>query len=344
MLARRAPWRAGLLAVLVLFAAASTSPPAVASPSSAAPSRHYPVTVKSGVRYGMDGSTPLIVDIYSPPPSASPRWAVILVHGGGWVHGSPRQLAPEARALAGAGLVAFAISYRLATASHPGYPGQIGDVESAVAWVEANGKRFGARGRRVALVGGSAGAYLVDMVGVEHPGQVAAVVSFSGPTDLVDLKSDLEGEYHGTCGQSCLQQRGEGIDTFLGCSEHPCPKSLLQRASPSTYVNDHSPPFFIVNSTHELVPLPQATRFAAQLRAVHVPVTLEVFPGSVHGFDNAARVRRTLYQFLVSNLRLANRPSHFPYKVVAAAVAAFVVFLVVVALGVRAWRRRMRIL
>jgi acetyl esterase len=345
MLARPVYKRLLLVAGLAWWLATSAVP-AEAAPHgglTGAP-RTYPVTIDRGVRYGTDGSTPLIADVYRPPATASPRWPVIVVHGGGWVGGSPRQVAPEARALAAVGFVVFAISYRLATPSAPGYPGQITDVEKAVTWVESHGSRYGVRGTRVALIGGSAGAYLADMVGVQHPHQVAAVASFSGPTDLVALRSDLEGEYQGKCGLACLQARGENIETFLGCLHRSCSQSLLKQASPSTYASKSSPPFFIVNSTRELVPLQQATRFANQLRSLHVAVTLTIEPGSVHGFSNASRVRRPLYQFLISNLRVANRPSHFPYKILAAAVAAFVVFLAIVALAVRAWRRRTRIL
>ena len=59
---------------------------------------------------------------------------------------------------------------------------------------------------------------------------------------------------------------------------------LLQQASPLTYVNAASAPFFLLNGdTDQLVPATQMTAMVTALQRVAVPATSYLIPGGDHG-------------------------------------------------------------
>ncbi len=106
---------------------------------------------------------------------------VLLVHGSGAQRG---QMAPQARALVGAGFGVLLFDLRAhgesgGTLSSSGYLEQR-DVEAALAWLRA---RPEAAGRPVAAVGFSIGGIAVAQVAARDPG-IAAVVLESTPPSL----------------------------------------------------------------------------------------------------------------------------------------------------------------
>ena len=74
----------------------------------------------------------------------------------------------------------------------------------------------------------------------------------------------------------------EAIEQFLGCRGAAC-AGPLREASPLTYVDGSDAPMLLANSTHELIPLSQATEMAEALREANVLVRLIEIPGSAHG-------------------------------------------------------------
>jgi acetyl esterase/lipase len=65
--------------------------------------------------YKRIGDVTLKAYIFMPggPVNATPRTAIVLLHGGGWSTGSPEWMYDDARRYAGLGLVAVAGEYRL---------------------------------------------------------------------------------------------------------------------------------------------------------------------------------------------------------------------------------------
>src|SRR5581483_10478422 len=135
----------------------------------------------TGVQYGSDGAA-LLMDVYLPAAGATPAPVVLVVHGGGWAGGSRADTAPEAEALAAAGLAVLNVDYRLATPSAPGYPAQVSDLESALGWARAHAAALDIDPGRLGILGLSAGGNLALDLGVR--GVAAAVVAWSAPTDL----------------------------------------------------------------------------------------------------------------------------------------------------------------
>ena len=59
-----------------------------------------------------------------------------------------------------------------------------------------------------------------------------------------------------------------------------CPAA--RQASPLFAVSDDDPPFFVANSTDELIPVAQSRRFVSALRAAGVPATFVEATGRLH--------------------------------------------------------------
>lgn len=126
----------------------------------------------------IDGVEPnlLSLDVHSPAASTSCP-VLIWVHGGSWQAGdkSTRATGGKADHFVAEGYVFVSVNYRLVEASNDvRWPDFGNDVAAAVAWVIDEAAALGVDPERVALVGHSAGAHLVSIVGT-NPDLLAAV-------------------------------------------------------------------------------------------------------------------------------------------------------------------------
>jgi acetyl esterase/lipase len=133
--------------------------------------------------YGADPKQRL--DLVKPAGSANAP-SLLFVHGGGWSIGDKGHAAPDKAKWANSKGWAFAsANYRLvpqATVEQ-----QAADVASAVAWLRANAAREGLDPDRIVLMGHSAGAHLVALVGTDPRFLLAAGVPMSAVKGVVLL-------------------------------------------------------------------------------------------------------------------------------------------------------------
>jgi arylformamidase len=120
------------------------------------------------------------------PAGVSNAPVLLFVHGGGWSIGDKAHAAPDKARWANAKGWAFAsANYRLvpqATVEQ-----QAADVASAIAWLRANAKRDGLDPNRIVLMGHSAGAHLVALVGTDPQFLKAAGVPMAAVKGIVLL-------------------------------------------------------------------------------------------------------------------------------------------------------------
>jgi len=113
--------------------------------------------------YGQDPKQRL--DLVKPAGVAKAP-VLLFVHGGGWSIGDKAHAAPEkARWANGQGWAFASANYRLvpqATVEQ-----QAADVASAIAWLRSNAAKEGLNPNRIVLMGHSAGAHLVALVGTD---------------------------------------------------------------------------------------------------------------------------------------------------------------------------------
>ncbi|HEY4153424.1 MAG TPA: alpha/beta hydrolase, partial [Pseudolysinimonas sp.] len=176
------------------------------------------------------------------------------------------------------------------------FPAALNDVRAAVSWMRdpVQVGRFNLDPARVAAFGGSAGGNLASLLGTTGSGpltdgtRVSAVVDLSGPVDLTgqDVKP----------GFVAVQL------AFLGCTaEAGC--AVAREASPIFAASADDPPFFIANSTNELIPIEQSERFAAALRGAGVPATFVSVTGGLHSIAMLdPELRRRILSFYASTL------------------------------------------
>lgn len=165
--------------------AAVTSRPTTTSSTTTSTTSTLPTTTTTTV------TLPDLDAEVSEPSGEGPHPAVVLVHGGSWVAGSPASLRALADHLVANGYLVVNTRYRLATLRSPGFPQALHDVACAVRYAALHPQSDGS----VALVGHSAGAHLAAVVAltgdtygdgcpVEAPAKADRLVGLAGPYDI----------------------------------------------------------------------------------------------------------------------------------------------------------------
>ena len=196
-------------------------------------------------------------DRYTPNQLQAPNPAAIFVHGGDLTSGSRSDPASLhlARLLSQAGVLVFAMDYRLAPANP--YPSAVEDVITMTRWLQVNASGQSVDPHRVVLIGVGVGAYLVNMAAVQGT-PVAAAVSIAGWSDFRN------------------QPITPNLSAFLGSTP-------IETASPAMRLTGNEPPFLLIHGDRdETVPLSQSLHFQAALHAVRVPCSLLILEGGGH--------------------------------------------------------------
>lgn len=227
--------------------------------------------LKQDIEFAKAGDVSLTLDAYV-PEGAGPFATCILVHGGGFTKGDKHSfIKPLFEPLAKAGFVWFTINYRLAPQHQ--WPACVDDVASAIKWVKAHAADYKADPKRIALIGESAGGYLVSALGVTGSGEtrVAAVVPFYAPHDLV-THVRRRNELRGLAGLIGRDQLDEQTWTKLAT------------ISPSNQMRPGLPPFLLVHGDADTtVAHDQSVAFQAKMKAAGNSCDLITIPGGIHG-------------------------------------------------------------
>jgi acetyl esterase/lipase len=220
------------------------------------------------------------------------------IHGGAWMVGDKGQQAlPLMLHLAAEGWVCVAANYRLSP--RVAFPDHLVDCKLALRWIREHIADYGGDPDFVVVTGGSAGGHLAALLALTpndselQPGfedvdtSVTACVPFYGVYDLVE-----EFDPRGRAGA-----RGERVGQWFarriaGATIEEDQDRFVQM-SPIGHVGPHAPPFFVIHGSRDnLVPVEQARRFVAALRAVSTqPVLYAEIPGAAHAFEVFHSVR-----------------------------------------------------
>lgn len=242
------------------------------------------------VPYCTNSGVVLKLDIYMPDKvSAKTAPLAVFVHGGGWQKGSKAGgiwLNSVRAELNKRGYVVASVDYRLA----PEYkwPLFMNDVKCSIRFLRANAKKYHIDPKHIGAWGTSAGGHLVAMLGtadkkakLEGPhyenqsSSVQAVVDMFGPSDMPLLVSERQ-----------HVQRAKivfGVDLEKNGMTN---MSLLEQASPITYVTKKSAPILIIHGEDDQLVHPnQAEEFFDKLKAADAPARLIMVKNGTHGLS-----------------------------------------------------------
>ncbi len=233
----------------------------------------------SDIPYTKAGGVTLAMDTYV-PEGDGPFPAAIVVHGGGFSKGDKQTgVPPVLDALTEADFAWFTINYRMVPQFR--YPAPLEDVEAAIRYVRSHAKEYKVDPNKIALIGPSAGGYLVSMVGARNKpdARVNAVVSFFGP-------HDFEGRY---------TERKEVPDTdraFLGIQElNPHAMQILHEATCIAHVAPGMPPYLLIHGTKDpQVPYEQSPKMCEKMKAAGDRCEVFTVEGGGHGLGGWEKV------------------------------------------------------
>jgi alpha-L-fucosidase 2 len=243
---------------------------------------------EKGVEFGHPGANPLLMDLHV-PDGPGPFPAAILVHGGGFDAGSrSTNVRPLFEPLADAGFAWFSIDYRLAPEAH--YTEAVADVNSAIRWVKAHAAQYRVDPRKIAIIGESAGGYLVNYVGTHQTPEtrLAAVVDFYGPSDYgkLSLERVAHPERFNMKSIGGHAAHGGGIHYFGVEKLDEAGLAKLRTSSPIFAVHKGMPPFLIIHGTKDdQVSFEQSTSFCDAMHRDSVRCEIVTVEDGGHGMS-----------------------------------------------------------
>jgi arylformamidase len=261
---------AAALATLALIGAAQAQPGQRwrhwLAQASAAPQ----VPAGETIAYGPDPLQRL--SLWRAQGSRNPAPLVLFVPGGGWQRGSKDNATGRWKAahFPAAGIALASIDYRLVPQAR--VEDQAADVVQALKALIARADALGIDRRRVVLMGHSAGAHLVALVGTDERYLKAAGLSFADIAGVIPI----DGAAYDVPAQ--LQQAGPRMRQTYGQAfgDHPARQRAL---SPTAHAAAPNAPAFLLLHVQRPDGVAQNRALAAALRAAGTAVDVASIPG-----------------------------------------------------------------
>jgi len=283
----------------------------------------------ANVQYGIADGQKLMMDVYLPVPeevnatsaaklstptlSTEKYPAIVFIHGGGWSGGNKSSYAGDCRWFSRHGYVCFTINYRLVSNGRNIWPAQLDDCQLAIRWVRSHSRHYHIDPAKIAAIGGSAGAHLVEMLAMrdtratgtmEFPSESSRIecgVEMAGP-------SNLEGDFTkaGPFGPT-LQNL---VDGLVGARSSTVP-DRIHDASPINFVTSSTAPLLIFQGDADPIVAPdQSVKLQNALQKAGAESRLIILKGEVHGLnpENHQRFRSESLQFLNRHFAQPSNP------------------------------------
>jgi acetyl esterase/lipase len=215
------------------------------------------------------------LDVYA-PGEGKDHPVVIWVHGGAWQMGDNRLVQAKPKAFNEHGYVLVSVNYRL----HPAvtYKEQVGDIAQAIRWVKDHAREHGDDPGRVFLMGHSAGAHLVALVGSDERYLEKAGLRLSDLSGLI-LLDGAGYDIHRQIGKSLLP-RLRAMYTSVFTED----EATQIDASPITHVarGKGIPPFLILHVASRRDSKAQSEGLTEKLLAAGVEAKVVPAEGTTH--------------------------------------------------------------
>jgi len=230
-------------------------------------------TAQYNVPYGSHPQQKMDIHI---PEGNGPYPVLMFIHGGAWHWGDKGDNDNSAQNYCKNGYAVFNINYRLIeNSSFFSMDDKLDDIEMALNYVYKNKEEW-KLGETLTLSGGSAGGHLSLLYGYGRgKGVVDAVISYSGPTDLLNPEYINNGirEHIDNCFPKISQEERE--EHYRDYS----PLYLVEKDLPATLL--------IHGTADKIVPDNDSIRLAKALEEHGVHVTFIPVEGVGHDFHGA---------------------------------------------------------
>jgi acetyl esterase/lipase len=233
---------------------------------------------------GLNGAPDVRVLAYRPADTAHTLPALVHLHGGGYVVGSPERKGAEHRQLAVELVCAiYSVDYRLAPETP--FPGSIEDCYAVVGWLHSNASQLGIDATRIGVMGESAGGGLAASLAlmIRDRGEfVLACQQLISP--MLDDRTAMNADLNPLAGEFAWTREDNafGWAALLGTS---LGKPGVSAYAAAARAEDLSglPPTFLSIAVLDLL-MEEELEYARRLVCAGVPLELHVYPGTYHGF------------------------------------------------------------
>ena len=184
---------------------------------------------------------------------------VLFVPGGSFAHSYKENYLQQRLEIAKAGYVVASMEYR--TIPDGVFPQSLEDVKAAIRFLKANADEYGIDKGKIALMGESAGGYLVAMAGVtsgiadydkgdnlSENSDVQAVVDIYGVTDFGEVDFEIEDI------DECYKATFMSVKFWLNDV-----RNNIESTNPISYISQKTPPFLLMHGDADTLVLPNQT-------------------------------------------------------------------------------------
>lgn len=235
-----------------------------------------------------DGAPPVRIVSYRPAETDAPLPALLHIHGGGYVLGSPSMMDAANHDLAMTlGYRVVSVDYRLAPETP--FPGALEDCYNALSWVCREAEALNVDTSRIGVKGESAGGGLAAALALlarDRGGPRLAFQHLIYP--MLDDRTGSQADPHPFTGQCAWTPENNrfGWAAYLGRRPGEADESAYFAPARAADLAN-LPPTFIAVGGLDLF-LDENIRYAHRLSRAGVPVELHVYPGAFHGFQRVA--------------------------------------------------------
>ncbi len=235
--------------------------------------------------YKTVGDVKLHLSVFNPPghlPS-KPKPGIVFYHGGGFNVGAPSNFYAQAKYLAGRGMVAISVEYRIRSRHQTTQREAIMDAFSAMRWVKQHTQDLGIDPEKIAVAGGSAGGFLAAAVttlsGLDESGEDTSVKTRANALILFNSAID----------------RGPGSRGFerVKAAVGDDWKSI----SPIHNLYSGFPPtIHFLGKADKNIKVESAEKMKAAIEKVGSRCEVHLYEGQEHGFFNYGRNNNRYYE------------------------------------------------
>ncbi|MDP9888039.1 alpha/beta hydrolase [Pseudarthrobacter enclensis] len=208
------------------------------------------------------------------PEAGGPRPAILVLPGGGYARQADHEAEPVADWLAGLGIHAFVLRYRVAPDRHPA---PLEDAKEAMLYIRSGQHGLAVDSGRAGVLGFSAGGHLAATLST-------AAATGNPSLDVPAAVPDLSVLCYPVASMTSQAHQGS-VQNLLGDAP---PSDLLTALSAELNVTPLTPPAFLWHTADDAaVPVSNSLNYARALFAAGVPAELHVFPHGRHGLGLA---------------------------------------------------------